>query len=206
MNSSPNPITIVFDLGGVLIDWDPRYLFRKLIPDDKTRDHFLREICSPAWNERQDQGRKIDQAVAELVQTHPRYEAWIRAYYERWEETIGGPIRETVLIVEELAASGCRMAALTNWSAETFPVVRAQYRFFDHFEQIVVSGEEGIAKPDARIYQALLERIGCKAEDCLFIDDSPRNIEAAQMLGLQTILFSSPSELREALVQRRLLP
>lgn len=195
---------IVFDLGAVLIDWNPRHLYRKLFDDEAAMERFLREICSPEWNAEQDSGRLWSDAVALLSADYPEHKTLIQAYWDRWDEMLAGPIHGTVDILERLKREGYELHALTNWSAETFPVARERYGFLQHFETILVSGEEKMKKPDHRIFRLLLERIGHPAERCVFIDDSAKNIEAASGLGFDAILFESPEGLRDALAARKI--
>ncbi len=196
---------IVFDLGAVLIDWNPRHLYRALFDDETAMEAFLRDVCSPAWNAEQDRGRSWADAVASLAAEHPAQRAMIQAYSDRWEEMLAGPIQGTVDLLEWLKRDGYELHALTNWSAETFPIARERYAFLDHFESIVVSGEEKLIKPDPAIFKLLLTRINHQAADCLFIDDSAKNVDAASKLGFDTILFEGPASLRQALVSRSLL-
>ncbi len=188
--------TVVFDLGGVLIDWNPRYLFRKIFDHTSEMEYFLREICSFDWNEQQDAGRPLSEATALLVERYPSYKMQIQAYYGRWEEMLGGAIEGTVAILETLFTQGShRLYALTNWSHETFPVAQQQFRFLNLFEDILVSGEVKLKKPDPRIYQLLFDRFAIDPASSLFIDDSLRNVEAARTAGLNTIHFQSPQQL-----------
>jgi 2-haloacid dehalogenase len=196
---------VVFDLGGVLIDWNPRHLYRKLIDDEAAMERFLAEICTQAWNERQDEGRSTAEATAELVARHPDRRALIEAYYDRWDEMLGGEVEGTVAVLEALKAAGHELHALTNWSAETFPFARRRHAFLDHFATILVSGEVGLKKPDPRIFELLLGRIGHPAEACLFIDDSARNRAAAEALGFDVIPFQDAEGLEGALLARGLL-
>ncbi|MEL7340858.1 MAG: HAD family phosphatase [Bacteroidota bacterium] len=192
--------TIIFDLGGVLIDWNPRYLYRKIFDDEAKMEDFLTNITTHDWNELQDGGRSLAEATETLVAEHPDWEAEIRAFYGRWEEMLGGPIYGTVELLETLKNSGrYRMLALTNWSAETFPVAKERYDFLGWFEGILVSGEEMLKKPDVRIYQLMIERYQLDPYKTLFIDDSERNLKGASRVGLQTIHFQSPMQLRERL-------
>jgi 2-haloacid dehalogenase len=170
----PKPV-IVFDLGGVLIDWDPRHLYRKLFDQEAAMERFLDQVCHGAWNLEQDRGRSFADAIEEAVLRHPDQRAMIEAYHLRWEEMLAGAIEDTVAILEELRGAGCELHALTNWSAETFPVARARFAFLDHFATILVSGEERLIKPDPRIFALLLERIGHPAQACVFIDDNAHN-------------------------------
>jgi len=197
---------IVFDFGGVLIDWNPYYLFRRFFEDDAQKTaRFLAEINFQAWNLQLDQGRVFADVISEVKHRFPAHRALIQAYEERWEETLAGPIQPTVEILHELRQAGHRLYGLTNWSAETFALVRYKYEFFSWFEAIIVSGEEKLAKPDPRIFLVMLKKINQTAGECLFVDDSPANIQAARELGLQTIRFESPEQLRMALIDRGLL-
>jgi 2-haloacid dehalogenase len=192
---------VVFDLGGVLIDWNPRYLYRQLIEDEAAMELFLSEVCHGAWNEEQDRGRTFAAAVEEAVARHPGERALIEAYHHRWEEMLAGPIEGTVRILEELRDQGRELHALTNWSAEKFPIARERYAFLTWFGTILVSGEHGLIKPDPRIFELLLARIGHTAGECIYIDDNPINAAAAARLGFAAIRFESPDQLRHELVR-----
>ena len=192
--------TIIFDLGGVLIDWNPEYVFRHLIPDPERRRFFFENICTHDWNVEQDAGRPIAEATELLVNQYPEWESDIRAYYGRWEEMLGGPIPETVELFRELRDQGeHRLLALTNWSAETFPVALVRYDFLHWFEGIVVSGDEKTRKPFSDIYEILLDRYGVTPETAIFIDDSLKNVEGAEAVGINGTHFQSAAQLREAL-------
>lgn len=167
-------------------------------------ERFLGEVCTPAWNLRQDAGRPFAEAVAELSALHPRYRELIEVYHTRWGEMLAGPIEGTVKILEELHKKDYYLCALSNWSAETFPFARERYRFLDRFRTIVLSGEEKLIKPDPAIFRVLLKRIGRKAQECFFIDDAPANTQAARQLGFGAIDFSSPEDLRARLRERGL--
>ena len=194
--------TIIFDLGGVLIDWNPDYVFDKIFEDPDRKQFFYENICTPDWNEEQDAGRSIQEATAVLVAKHPELEAEIRAYYGRWQEMLGGAIHETVDIFKELkATNGHRFYALTNWSAETFPIALETFDFLHWFDGIVVSGAERTRKPFPEFYQILLDRYNVEPEKALFIDDNYRNVLAARNMGITSIHFQSPSELRDELVK-----
>ncbi|WP_130618381.1 HAD family hydrolase [Dyella amyloliquefaciens] len=197
--------TVVFDLGNVLIAWDPRRLYRQLIDDEERMDWFLREVCNSAWNEQQDAGRSWSEATALLRDRYPEHADLIDAYHLRWEETLVGPIEGTVALLAELKARGVRLLALTNWSHETFPIARQRYPFLQWFEGIVVSGEERLIKPDPRIYQCLLDRYAVDPARALYIDDSRRNVDAAEALGMQGWWFSEPDGLRIRLTELGLL-
>ena len=206
MSTNRSKLAIVFDLGRVLVDWDPRHLYRKLFDgDEDAMERFLAEICTQEWNERQDAGRPFAEAVEELLALHPEHEALIRAFHERWPETVAGAIEGTVEVLADVRAAGYQLGALSNWSAETFHLVRARFEFFEWFDAIVLSGEVRILKPDPRIFAVLLERLGRRADECLFVDDSAANVEEARRLGFDTIRFVTPEELRAQLERRGVL-
>ena len=197
---------VVFDFGGVLVDWNPRHLYRKLFRgDDAAMESFLEEVGFTAWNSQQDLGRPFGIAVAELVGRFPHHGDPIRAYDERWEESIAGPIQASVDLLAPLKRAGCELHGLSNWSGEKFPLARAKYGFFGLFDTILVSGDVGLAKPDARIFSLLLRRIGRTAKECIFIDDSAANIKAARGLGFEAIHFSSAEQLHGEFRRRGLL-
>jgi len=196
---------VVFDLGGVLIDWDPRHLYRKLLADDAAVEEFLATICTPGWNAELDRGRPFAEGVAELVERHPEHAAAIAAYHERWPEMLGGEIPGTVEILAELRAAGVPLYALTNWSAETFLLSRDRFEFLDWFDGLVVSGEERVIKPDPRIFRLLLDRFGLDPGATFFVDDSEANVAAARELGLDAVRFTGPEQLRRDLAARRTL-
>lgn len=197
---------VVFDFGGVLVDWNPRYLYRTLFDDEAAVEGFLEEIGFDAWNLQQDRGRPFREAVAELSRRFPHHADKIAAYHHRWRESVAGPIAGTVEILRELRTAGRTLYGLSNWSAETFALVRAEYDFFTWFEAIVLSGEEKVCKPDTRIFDILVERSGHRPAHLLFIDDAPANIAAAEALGFQAIRFGSSDQLRRDLQRRGVLP
>ena len=187
-----NVRAVVFDLGGVLVDWNPEYVYRNLIPDPQQRQWFLAHICSNEWNLQQDAGRSLADGTAELVRKHPQYATWICAFYARWTEMLGGPIPEMIRLLEELTQHGMPLYALTNWSAETFHHARNNFAFLDRFSDIIVSGEHGVIKPEPAIYQLMFDRMRQDLPDLqprqiVFIDDNERNIHAACHLGWQGI-------------------
>lgn len=190
---------IVFDLGGVLIDWNPRYLYRKLLKSDAEIEYFLNNICTPEWNAQQDAGRPFHEAAAILKMQHPQYAGLIDAYVQRWEETLGDADWETVGILHEVKQMGVPVYALTNWSAETFPVARKKFEFLNWFAGILVSGEVKLKKPDPAIFRLLLEKYQLDATRTIYIDDIKENIVAAQPLGFRTIHFLNAAPLRAAL-------
>jgi len=204
--SSVSTSAVVFDLGGVLIDWNPRHLYRSLFDgDDDAMEDFLTTVTTPEWNLEQDRGRPFAVAIEELVERHPHHEAMIRAYWARWREMIKGPIHETVAVLADLQGRGIPLYALTNWSAETFAVARHEFEFLGWFEGIVVSGEERLAKPDEAIFRLLLERYHLAPRRTVYIDDSRANVEQARRLGLDAIYFRGAQELREDLRARDLV-
>ena len=196
---------VVFDLGGVLIDWDPRYLYRKLLDDEAAVEEFLATVCTPEWNAEQDQGRPFAEGVAELVGRHPVHAAAITAYHERWPEMLGGAVAGTVEVLAELRAAGVPVYALTNWSAETFGIARERFEFLEWFDGVLVSGEERMIKPDPAIFRLLLDRFGLDPGATVYIDDSPANVAAADRLGFDAVRFTSPAQLRRGLEARGLL-
>ena len=198
--------TVVFDLGGVLIQWDPRHLYRKLFDVPDEMESFLAEVTTADWNAQQDAGRPWAEAVETLVAEHPERRELIEAFYLRWPEMLAGEMPGTVHVLTELRAAGIRLVALSNWSAEMFPVALERFDFLSWFEGIVISGEVGVNKPDPRIFAHLVGRFGIKPAESLFIDDSPSNIDAARALGFRAIQFTDAAELRRELVRLGLLP
>lgn len=196
---------IVFDLGGVLIDWNPRYLYRKIFSSTEEMDWFLNHICTSEWNSRQDAGRPFAVGQAELKAKYPRYSAQIDDYFLRWEEMLGGLIKGSVEILKELYDKGYRLYALSNWSAETLPLAQERYNFFPLFSGMVISGQEKTIKPDPGLYKILLSRYQLDPAETLFIDDHSENTIAATKLGMKTIDFVSPLQLREELTKRGIL-
>jgi 2-haloacid dehalogenase len=197
---------IIFDLGGVLIDWNPSYLFDRLFDDETKKKHFFENICTSQWNEEQDGGRSIKEGTELLVKSHPEWKEYIEAFYGRWEEMLGGPIHETVDIFRDLKQSGkYRLYALTNWSGELFPIALERYDFLHWFDGRVVSGDEKMRKPFPEFYQLTLDRFELQPERTLFIDDNLRNVKAAEDLGIQAIRFQNPEQLRKDLEVRGLI-
>ena len=197
---------VVFDLGGVLIDWDPRHLYRKVFRDPARMAWFLDTICTGDWNLRQDGGRPLAEATAGLVAQWPEWEPQIRAYYDRWEEMLGGAFDDTVALLDDLAAAGVPLYALTNWSAETFHHAEARFAFLRLFDGLLISGREGMRKPEPEIFRLLSRRFDLAPERTLFIDDHGPNIESARALGFHGHHFSDPAVLRRELVAFGLLP
>jgi 2-haloacid dehalogenase len=198
--------TIIFDLGAVLIDWNPRYMYRTLFTDEAEMEKFLADITTSDWNEEQDAGRPLQEGTEILVRKFPEHEHLIRAFYGRWDEMLGEAFHETVEIFRQLKESGkYKIYALTNWSAETFPVALDRFEFLRWFDGIVVSGAEKMRKPAPDFYHILLKRYHVKAEEALFIDDNYRNILAAEKIGINCIHFTSAERLKEELNKRSIL-
>jgi len=190
---------IVFDFGGVLMDWDPRYLYRKLFDSEEQVESFLREIDFFEWNVKQDAGRPFDAAIAELCEQFPQYCELIAAYDQRYEESLSDPIHGTVEILRRLKEAGYPLYGLSNWPDGKFQGVRHKFPFLEWFDDIVISGAVKLAKPDPRIFELLLERIGRPAQECVFIDDSAKNIAVAKEMGFKAIQFAGPDHLEQAL-------
>ncbi|MEZ5038563.1 MAG: HAD family phosphatase [Saprospiraceae bacterium] len=198
--------TIVFDLGGVLVDWNPEYLYRKIFKDETEMQYFLKEVCSPHWNAEQDAGRRWADAIDLLLPDFPAYESAIRAYFDRWTEMLGGPIQGTVEILKEIKDKGeHQLFALTNWSNETFPHALERYDFLQWFEGILVSGDENLKKPDPKIYHLLLERFAIDPASAVFLDDSLANVHASIAVGMPAIHFKTPEQLRADLREKGVL-
>lgn len=191
---------VVFDLGGVLIRWDPRNLYRKLFPgDEAAMEHFLANVCTQEWNECQDAGRDFADAEAELIRRHPEKASLIRTWNARFDEMIPGALDDVVEILDELKRRGTPLYALSNWSAETFVSQPKRFPFLGWFRDIVVSGHEGVIKPDPKIFEILLSRNAIAAESAVFIDDNPANAAAATTMGIHGIAFKSAPLLRAEL-------
>ncbi len=177
------------------MDWDPRYLYRQVFDAEKKINWFLQNVCTPEWNQQMDAGKPFEEAVKEKSVEFPEYKYEIQLYHSRWIEMIRGSIAGTVNVLYDLKNNGYTLFGLTNWSAETFPLVRNNYAFFDELDGIIVSGEEGVAKPDQAIYSAFLERFNLMAAECIFIDDNLNNINSADQMGFNTIRFFTPEQL-----------
>ncbi|MBK5271974.1 MAG: HAD family phosphatase [Bacteroidia bacterium] len=198
--------TIIFDLGGVLIDWNPMYVFENYFDSQEKLDYFFTHVCNIEWNEEQDAGSSIKESTEERVKLFPEWEKPIRDYYGRWTEMLGGPIMETVDIFSTLKQkNGLKFYALTNWSAETFPIALGMFDFLHWFDGRVVSGEEKMRKPFPEFYNVLLDRYKVPVSDALFIDDNLRNVEGAEKLGIKSIHFRSPEQLKHDLKQLQIL-
>lgn len=191
--------TVVFDLGGVLIDWNPRHLYRRLFGDEAAMERFLAEVCTMQWNEQQDAGRGWDEAIATLSAQHPQHAGLIAAYRARWDEMLGGPLAPSVAVLDELRGRNLRLYALTNWSHETFPIAWDRYDFLHWFAGVMVSGQERLLKPDPAIFRRLLSRFGLLPQRTIYIDDASRNVDAARRLGMHGLLFRDAATLRAEL-------
>ena len=197
---------IIFDLGGVLIDWNPHYMYRKIIKDDAERNWFIDNICTLDWNEKQDGGRTIKEAVDELISIYPEHKENIIVYYDRWEEMLNGPIEGTVEIFKRIKEKkDLKTYALTNWSAETFPRALQLFNFLHWFDGRVVSGEEKTRKPHKEIYDIILNRFNLLPAETIFIDDNLRNIKAAEEQGIKSIHFTSPESLNIELIKLNIM-
>jgi len=204
--SQPRRSVAIFDLGGVLIEWNPRHLYRKLFNgDEAAMEHFLDNVCTTEWNQRQDAGRTFAEGIRELMPLHAERLELIEAFGKRFAEMIPGAIEGSVAVLSELKQLGVPIYAITNWSAETFPPQRERFAFLSWFQGIVVSGFEGVIKPDRRIFEILCERYGVKPDEAVFIDDVVGNAGAASALGIHGIHFRSPEQLRSELVALGLL-
>lgn len=193
------PTNVVFDVGNVLLRWDPRHLYRKIFDEEEKMEWFLSTICTPAWNIEQDRGRGWEEAVALLVEKHPEHETPIRAFHERWGETVSGSIEENVAVLNELREANVRTYCITNFSSPKFEEARTRFPFLSGFDGIVVSGDERLVKPQPEIYQLLLTRCGLKADDCIFIDNSRANVEGARSVGMHAIHYVEPLDVRSEL-------
>lgn len=191
--------TVIFDLGNVLIPFNPRWLFRKILPDDASIDRFFEETGFAEWNAEMDAGRPFAEGIAAHSAKFPHYRPLFEAFFARWNETVDLPIAESVELFQTLRQHKIRTYALTNFSAETFPLAQARFPFLNDFDGIVVSAHEGLLKPDPEIYRRLLERYAITANRAAFIDDRPENVEAACRLGLHGIHFTDPANTRRAL-------
>jgi 2-haloacid dehalogenase len=200
----PDP-AVIFDIGNVLIRWDVRLLYRPLLPDEAAVDAFLAEIGFDAWNLELDRGADWDAAVAAHSALHPHHAELIAAFHHRWHETVAGAIDGTVAILDDLAAAGVPLYAITNFSGPKWTETRARFPFLAGFRDVVVSGHEGVIKPDPAIYRLCLARNGLDAAACVFIDDNPANVAGAAAVGLDAIRFTAPDALRADLARRGLI-
>jgi 2-haloacid dehalogenase len=189
------PHTVVFDIGNVLLRWDPRNLYRKIFNDEARMEWFLSTVCTPQWNLEQDRGRDWDEAVALLAKDYPDHEGPIRAFHDRWEETVSGVFDENVSLLESLRRAGVPNYSITNFSGPKFALAQKIYPFLAGFDGVIVSGDEGLLKPEPEIYDLLLTRYGLKADDCIFIDDSQENVQGARAVGMHAIHFVESMDL-----------
>ena len=189
---------VIFDFGGVLVDWNPKYLYRNYFQDESEMEHFLRHICTDEWNLEQDRGRSLADGTRLLLEKFPEYHSLIQLYYDQWEVMLHSDIPETVSLLYQLKEK-YKIFGLTNWSAETIPIAYKRFSFFQAFDGIVVSGEEKLIKPDKKLYHLLLDRYNLKAESTIFIDDNVKNINAAEEIGLIAIHFENSSQLEAKL-------
>ena len=202
---STNIKAIIFDYGNVLLEWNPRHVYRRYFNDEESMEQFLNEVNFMEWNAQQDKGRSFKEGVADLSRQFPQYAHLIQVYHDHWKDSIGEAYWDTVGIMKQLKQSGYPLYGLSNWSAETFPYARAKYDFFDLFDDMVISGEVGFVKPELEIYQIMLAKIRRPAYECLFIDDSLPNVQQANTMGFKTIHFSSAKRLKLLLTEMGLL-
>ena len=190
--------SIIFDFGGVLVDWSPRYMYKDVFENNSEMELFLTQICSEDWNLQQDKGRSLSEGTRVLQDKFPEHRTNIQLYYDQWEKMLKSDIPENVAILLQLKLK-YKLYGLTNWSAETFPVALKRFSFFKYFDGIVVSGEEKMVKPDEEIFYLMLKRFGLEAENCLFIDDNLKNINTAKKLGFSTIHLKEMTDLKTEL-------
>lgn len=190
---------IIFDFGGVLLDWNPRYLYKSYFNNDEEMEHFLADICNGEWNIKQDAGRPFAEAVKELQAKFPDYAEAIQMYDDDWEKMLKCELPESIDLLKKLKSMGYGIYGLTNWSAEKIGYAFANYSFFSLFDGIVVSGVEKVVKPDRKIYEILLERYSLKPGECVFIDDNQDNVDIAKVLGINAIRFDNIGNVKEHL-------
>jgi 2-haloacid dehalogenase len=190
--------TIIFDFGGVLIDWNPRHVFRDEFEEISEMEDFLNKVCTDDWNLQQDKGRSLAEGTRILQDKFPEHATKIRLYYDQWEKMIKGDIPQNVTLLQKLKEK-YKLYGLTNWSTETFPIVLKRYSFFKLFDGIVISGEEKLIKPDKKIFERMLDRYHLKAKNALFIDDNINNIQAAKAMGFETIHVQEKTDLKREL-------
>ncbi len=188
---------VVFDFGGVLVEWDPRYLYRKHFEDEEEMEYFLANVCTDDWNLALDRGESFEESIQALTKKFPKYEKPIRLFKDEWEQMIHGAKNDAVDFVRQLKSQGYQLYGLSNWSHETFPIALEKFDFFDLFHGIVISGHEKVIKPDKEIYEILLSRYNLKVEETVFIDDKQINVEGAEKLGIKSILFKNTPQLIE---------
>lgn len=198
-------MNVVFDIGNVLVHWEPRALYRKIFASDDEVEWFIANVCTSDWNLEQDRGRSFAEAVAEAAARFPDHAEAIAAYDRRWHETIVGPIQGTVDILEKLRSRGTPLYAITNWNQDKFRETRGRFPFLGAFRDIVVSGDERVIKPDPAIYRLLLDRNGLDPASCLFIDDSLKNVRGAEAVGMRGVHFTTAEALRAELTELGLL-
>lgn len=197
---------MVFDLGGVLVDWDRTYLYGKIFDDKDEMNYFLDNVCTLDWNAEQDAGRTWSEAIATLQKQYPKYHTEIAAFRERWAEILGDAFDDTVEILRLMKGAGYPVYALTNWSQETFPIARERLDFLRWFDGILVSGDVGLKKPDPAIFELFLQRFGLDAGSSFYVDDSIRNVETARQLGFHAVHFQNAAQLRAHMRELNLLP
>lgn len=194
--TNSNIKAIIFDFGNVLIEWDPRLVYKRYFPNNpEGMERFLKEVDFMGWNAHQDKGRSFKEGVADLSKQFPHYSHLIQAYHDHWKDSIGNSYTGTVEIMKKLKQKEYPLYGLSNWSAETFPLMQGKFDFFHLLDDMVISGKVGYVKPEPEIYEIMLEKIGKPAQECLFVDDSLANIQQAQKMGFETIYFKSSEQL-----------
>jgi 2-haloacid dehalogenase len=195
--TNSNIKAIIFDFGNVLIEWEPRYVYNRYFPNDpEGMERFFKEVDFMGWNAHQDKGRTFKEGVADLSRKFPHYSHLIQAYHDHWKDSIGISYTGTIEIMKQLKQKGYPLYGLSNWSAETFPLIQGKFDFFHLLDDMVISGKVGYVKPEPEIYEIMLEKINRPAQECLFIDDSLPNIQQAQKMGVETIHFQSSEQLK----------
>jgi 2-haloacid dehalogenase len=202
----PSLTAVVFDIGGIFLDWDPRNLYRKMFGDEERMEWFLEHICTMEWHDAHDRGGAMAASCAELALAHPEWESEIAAWSERSEEMVGGVMDDAIAVLEELKKAGVPCYALTNMEAETYPSRAARYEFFSLFDGIVVSAHEGMAKPDSAIFEVVVRRFRLSPAQTLFVDDRQENVEAARAVGFRVHRYNGAMALRRALDDVNILP
>lgn len=197
--------TIVFDFGGVLVDWNPRYFYRGVFASEEEMEWFLKNVCNTEWNLRHDRGIRFEDNWQELTRKYPQYEQQIKQYYTGWPQMLHGEIAGSHAVVDELKNRGYKLYGLTNWSAQTFPIALKRFEVLRKMDGIVVSGQEKYIKPEPELYRILLDRYHLQAQNCVFIDDNPTNTAAGAALGFDTIVFKDAPQLRAELQTRGIL-
>ena len=196
---------VIFDFGGVLLDWNPKYLYRKMLNSEEEVEHFLNNVCTSDWNYDLDKGITFEENTQKLIKLYPEKKDLIEAYWKRWGEMLGGEIVGSVDIMKELKEKNINIYGLTNMPTECYYYLKENYEFLNLFEDIVASGLEKVAKPDKKIYNILLDRNDLQANSCVFIDDVEKNVKGGEEVGIKGIHFTNPENLRKELIKLGLI-